>query len=697
MELDEALDEREPQPRARGASGLPAPLVETAENLLLLVRRDAEAGVGHPKLDLASVAAGAQGDRAAGGDELHRVAQQVEENLLDAALVGLDVADVGRTVELDAQVLPEGALARELKHAGQGRVQIEASQLERHAAGIDGGEVEDVIDQVEQVVRGTDDAVRVLFLALIQRAEILVGQNLGEPDDGGERRPELIRDVGEEFGRQPVRGLERLGALAKRALDADAVGDVEVGVEHVAVGERHAGIVDHQAVGPLEPLDPRPAVGGAGDGPRHVPVPVAAKIDQGLDEFDELADMGFARQHFLVELPDTGVARVVELQPSVGAEDGDALVQVVQRRPLHGDQGVARPLQLEPVGDVLEKEQQTAEGMTADAHPERGAVGQMTELLQRLDERGIEIQALFLEGREVGHLGQAAPLMQQVQGFALRGFGGEPVLVEPPHPGEGGVEELETCVGSVDDNSGCQALEHLRVGLDVTAKLGPGLVPVRRRLGRRRLGRCRLGRCRRERLGFRPFRRDVVEPEDMRPRPAGGGARLGAGGGQGASAVRRLEREGEGRALGAQAGDGPVKPCEPVRLEMGFEIREARERLRRRPEPGGEPLGAGLAAVGVPDIEAVGRCGEQDLETVEIARRRLRFGACRGPPAPQRPCGDCQGEARDRGDRGDQWGGGGGALRRPGGGRRGHGRGGGGKIDPPDTHKDIAPPQSSDR
>ena len=73
----------------------------------------------------------------------------------------------------------------------------------------------------------------------VELAEILVRQDLGEADDRVERGAQLVGDVGDELALETVGCLQRLVALAQRALDASRVGDIEAGQQHVAVGQRH--------------------------------------------------------------------------------------------------------------------------------------------------------------------------------------------------------------------------------------------------------------------------------------------------------------------------------------------------------------------------------------------------------------------------------------------------------------------------
>ena len=70
----------------------------------------------------------------------------------------------------------------------------------------------------------------------------------------------------DEVDLELVGGLQRLVALAQRALDIDRVGDVLEGHQRGAVGQRHGGAIDDVAVAALEPAGDRLAIVDGGDG-----------------------------------------------------------------------------------------------------------------------------------------------------------------------------------------------------------------------------------------------------------------------------------------------------------------------------------------------------------------------------------------------------------------------------------------------
>ena len=71
--------------------------------------------------------------------------------------------------------------------------------VHRHGARLDLGEVEDVVDQVEQVGAGAVDGLGEPDLLGGQVPLRVLGQDLGEDEQAVERRPELVRHVGQEL------------------------------------------------------------------------------------------------------------------------------------------------------------------------------------------------------------------------------------------------------------------------------------------------------------------------------------------------------------------------------------------------------------------------------------------------------------------------------------------------------------------
>ena len=85
-----------------------------------------------------------------------------------------------------------------------------------HLAGLDLGQVEDVVDQLQQVRAGAVDGLRELHLPAVEVAVGVVGQQLGEDQQRVERGPQLVRHVREELRLVARRQRELLGAVLER-------------------------------------------------------------------------------------------------------------------------------------------------------------------------------------------------------------------------------------------------------------------------------------------------------------------------------------------------------------------------------------------------------------------------------------------------------------------------------------------------
>ena len=73
------------------------------------------------------------------------------------------------------------------------------SGIELELAGLDLGEVEHLVDEAEQVGAGAMHAAQRLLRLLGAEARRVGDHHLGEPDDGVERRAQLVAHAGEEL------------------------------------------------------------------------------------------------------------------------------------------------------------------------------------------------------------------------------------------------------------------------------------------------------------------------------------------------------------------------------------------------------------------------------------------------------------------------------------------------------------------
>ena len=80
-------------------------------------------------------------------------------------------------------------------------------------AGIDLGEVEDVVDDVVKMLAALVDELGVFRLARLERAHHPQLERLGETDDRVERRAQFVAHIGEELRLGDIRPLSRLFRL----------------------------------------------------------------------------------------------------------------------------------------------------------------------------------------------------------------------------------------------------------------------------------------------------------------------------------------------------------------------------------------------------------------------------------------------------------------------------------------------------
>ena len=108
------------------------------------------------------------------------------------------------------QPLPVGPHGQGPQGVTQGRPQGEVGRVQLELAGLDLGEVEQVVDDAQQVVGGRLDRPQALPLVLGQRR---VEDQLGHAEDGVHGGADLVADVGQELVLGPVGRLRRLRPL----------------------------------------------------------------------------------------------------------------------------------------------------------------------------------------------------------------------------------------------------------------------------------------------------------------------------------------------------------------------------------------------------------------------------------------------------------------------------------------------------
>ena len=187
-------------PAAAGGAAL-----EGQEDALQVGRGDADAGVHHLEAGDLAAPGHAQAHLALVG-ELHRIGQQVDEDLAQALGVG---GDHGRQpplhLEVEGQALGPGLHADELhdlrEEVGEGHLGL----FELELAGLDAGQVQQAVDQLQQVLAAAADHVDRLAPARRQLGVAL--EDLGVAEDAVERRAQLVRHAGHVAGLGGVGGL----------------------------------------------------------------------------------------------------------------------------------------------------------------------------------------------------------------------------------------------------------------------------------------------------------------------------------------------------------------------------------------------------------------------------------------------------------------------------------------------------------
>ena len=233
-------------PRGRGVR-----LLEGLEDPLLLVGRDADAGVAHRE---------AQADSPpSGGGPRRRLPRARPPRPSSVNLMALPTrlsstwrsrpasptrasGTSGCTWQISSSPFLWARTARARRVSPDRRPQGEVGRVQLELAGLDLGEVEHVVDDAEQGVGRRLDRLQVLPLVVGQgRVE---GQ-LGHAEDGVHGGADLVADVGQELALGPVGRLRRLLGLAQLLLGPLALGDVaDEGGEQVLLAQADGGDAD---------------------------------------------------------------------------------------------------------------------------------------------------------------------------------------------------------------------------------------------------------------------------------------------------------------------------------------------------------------------------------------------------------------------------------------------------------------------
>ena len=189
---------------------------------------------------------------------LDGIGDEVGDDLLDASAVDIGLqAFVGvDLLELDARLLD--TLGQRDAGGGELLREVYLTDDNLHGVGIDVGEHQDVVDESQQHVAVVVDEA--YHLALVVR-RVYHGQQVGEADDGIERRAYLVGHVGQEYGLQTAGVVGALCLAAQLVLLHHDVRDVAEYTE--AAGQVALLVVFRDAV-ELDPLQFGALVGDDG-------------------------------------------------------------------------------------------------------------------------------------------------------------------------------------------------------------------------------------------------------------------------------------------------------------------------------------------------------------------------------------------------------------------------------------------------
>ena len=180
--------------------------------------RESDPGVGGGEIG----AVHAERDRAPVG-ELDGVAEEVEEDLTEARRVAEEGGRQTR-IELGGQGegLGRGAGAQHVENGAEGGVRGEGDALKLQAAGLDFGEVEDIVEEVEKGVGRGGGGVQMLALRGNERG---VAHNAEHAEDAVHRGADLVAHRRQEIALGLTGGVGADAGCAKFAFDDFAAGN----------------------------------------------------------------------------------------------------------------------------------------------------------------------------------------------------------------------------------------------------------------------------------------------------------------------------------------------------------------------------------------------------------------------------------------------------------------------------------------
>ena len=219
---------------AKAPAGGAIDLLEGLEDLLMLISRDADATVAHTEVEqfmaLRRLTAGTghrQADLAMLG-KLQGIRQQIAQDLMQANAVTVDhTRHACFQLRVQTQALDLGHRPQAGVQLHENVLHVQRFELELHAPGLDLGQVQHIVDQLQQVTARPMHDVGMLGLFLGQVASAVLPQLVAENQDAVERRAQLMGHVGKEFRLVAVGQNQLLGLVTQALLGRFALADID--------------------------------------------------------------------------------------------------------------------------------------------------------------------------------------------------------------------------------------------------------------------------------------------------------------------------------------------------------------------------------------------------------------------------------------------------------------------------------------
>ena len=203
MPLHDPLDDDQPEPGAARVRARPlAAPEELGEELALLLGAHPDPRVVDDDLDRAVGRPGTDA-HLAGRRVLDRVRHEVPEHLDQAVAVAEDRWQRGQLLA-EGQPVARGVDPERGGHLPEHGREVHQILAELDPSGLDLGDVEEVVDQRAQAVGALVRHLEEAPLELGHRPGVAVQDELDVPPEGGQGRPELVRDRGHEFVLHPL-------------------------------------------------------------------------------------------------------------------------------------------------------------------------------------------------------------------------------------------------------------------------------------------------------------------------------------------------------------------------------------------------------------------------------------------------------------------------------------------------------------